>query len=494
MAQSGQSWVNGLKKNLQREGWSWRTLTAVVLFSAIILVFVFFGYTTNDAGGQGAAARVNNTFITLIDLNNETQRLERFYSSLFGGQMPPGAQRQFLQGQALENLISSEIMAQSAHSEGIYTSDKEVADLIVNDIDAFKDEGRFRRDRYEAVLTANSWTAGMFENRLRKDRQVQRLRLAFEAGLEPLALEKEKLQQLRKTQLNVAFVRMSPEKIVQGSAVADSEAQSRLADAEFKKRVNSEFESQKENLGQKEEVKASHILLKGDGPEVLKKATEIRAQAEKANFADLARKHSEDEGSKQSGGDLGYFGRGRMVPEFEKAAFELPVGQISQPIKSQFGYHIIKVHEHRKAAEAQLAQHELKLAKDLIAKDRLTEAIQQIEALLKAGNSAEVEALLKKKGLQWEESGFFDLTAGSIPKMGSLTVMESLPELVQSKTYLPRLVREGETQFILKFKEMKEVAVADQAKPASRGSELIAKWVEEQKQSARIDKNDAALR
>lgn len=110
-----------------------------------------------------------------------------------------------------------------------------------------------------------------------------------------------------------------------------------------------------------EEVKARHILISFKGSkmqpaegqkeltqeEALAKATELRAKIIAGeDFATVAKANSDDKGSGANGGDLGSFGRGRMVPEFEKEAFALPPGQVSEPIKSQFGYHIIKVESH----------------------------------------------------------------------------------------------------------------------------------------------------
>ncbi len=92
-----------------------------------------------------------------------------------------------------------------------------------------------------------------------------------------------------------------------------------------------------------EQVRASHILVKSED-----QAKAIFEQiAHDGDFGELAKQHSIDPGSKVKGGDLGYFGRGRMVAAFEKAAFALPVGEVSLPVQSQFGWHIIKVTDKR---------------------------------------------------------------------------------------------------------------------------------------------------
>ncbi|MEB3245771.1 MAG: peptidylprolyl isomerase [Vampirovibrionales bacterium] len=89
-------------------------------------------------------------------------------------------------------------------------------------------------------------------------------------------------------------------------------------------------------------VKASHLLV-SSLEEVNRCREEIQAGAQ---FADVAQRVSKCPSGK-SGGDLGYFGRGQMVPEFDKAAFELPVGQLSEPIQTQFGWHLLVVTDHQ---------------------------------------------------------------------------------------------------------------------------------------------------
>ena len=108
------------------------------------------------------------------------------------------------------------------------------------------------------------------------------------------------------------------------------------------------FEEHKSDYDQPEMVKASHILV-----ETEEKAKEIKKKlAEGADFAELARGESTDPMSAAEGGDLGFFARGRMVPEFEKAAFAMSPGQTSAPVKSEYGYHIIRVTDRKDAHEA----------------------------------------------------------------------------------------------------------------------------------------------
>ncbi|HHV38910.1 MAG TPA: foldase [Tepidimicrobium sp.] len=105
------------------------------------------------------------------------------------------------------------------------------------------------------------------------------------------------------------------------------------------------YEENKEAFGEAEQVKARHILV-----ETEEEAKEISKELESGgDFAKLAKKHSLDEASKESGGDLGFFGKGEMVKEFEKSAFSLKPNEISDPVKTDHGYHIIEVLEKKEA-------------------------------------------------------------------------------------------------------------------------------------------------
>ena len=108
--------------------------------------------------------------------------------------------------------------------------------------------------------------------------------------------------------------------------------------------IDTEYNKLADSLKGKEEVKASHILVDTE-----EKAKEAKKKLSKGtNFADVAKEFSNDKSTKSSGGTLGYFIEGQLVPEFEKKAFAMKVGEISDPVKTQFGWHIIKVEDKRK--------------------------------------------------------------------------------------------------------------------------------------------------
>jgi peptidyl-prolyl cis-trans isomerase C len=122
-------------------------------------------------------------------------------------------------------------------------------------------------------------------------------------------------------------------------AFFDKGVKGSLSDADTRKF----YDSQVSAIKPEEEVRARHILVEDE-----MKAKELFEMiGHGSDFADLAKKHSKDPGSREEGGDLGYFGRGQMVPQFEEAAFKLKKGDVSLPVQSQFGWHLIKLEDRR---------------------------------------------------------------------------------------------------------------------------------------------------
>jgi peptidylprolyl isomerase/peptidyl-prolyl cis-trans isomerase C len=118
-----------------------------------------------------------------------------------------------------------------------------------------------------------------------------------------------------------------------------------LKSAVTDKMIEEEYKKLAASMKDKEEIKVSHILVENE-----ETAKDVKKQLNKGGkFADIAAKYSTDQSSKSSGGTLGYVMQGQLVPEFEKKAFEMKTGEISDPVKTQFGWHVIKLEDKRKA-------------------------------------------------------------------------------------------------------------------------------------------------
>lgn len=131
----------------------------------------------------------------------------------------------------------------------------------------------------------------------------------------------------------------------------------------------------------KPKIRASHILVKDE-----KTAQDIKAKLDKGeDFAKLAKEYSQDAGSAQNGGDLGWFGPGKMVKEFEDAAYALNVGQVSQPVKTEYGYHIIKVTDKKKKPSYEQMKEEIEFE---VKKNKIDSAKMEskVEKLIKDAN------------------------------------------------------------------------------------------------------------
>jgi parvulin-like peptidyl-prolyl isomerase len=477
-----------------------KSITALVLFGAIIMVFVFFGLPNSmntGAGGGGSAAQVNNSLISAGDLINETSRLEQMYAPLFSGQAIGEAQRQFLRQQALESLISQELVSQIAKKEGIMATDAEIQDFIVKEITAFQKDGRFQRELYFQILQANRLNAVEFEEKIRKERKNMRTRRMFEIAAQPLALEVSKLKALQERKVNVSFAKFSKES-QKGKTFSAAEISTKLAEPTFAKKVEEYYNANLKDFAQEQQVKAQHILIKVDGSTTDEKAktqiTDLKKRAEKEDFGKLAKEFSADPGSKDKGGDLGFFSAGRMEPSFEKAAFSQTVGTVGEPVKTPFGYHLIKVTDKKDASQRSFDQVKTEIASQLIASENFDSNVAKLEEALAKNNSSEIDSLVKSLGATWEETGFFDGSVDMIPKLASNEASRAAFEVNDAKPLYPKVVRDGSDKFVIKFKAAKKEAAADTKTLSGqlardRSGDLFGSWIEEAKKSATIERN-----
>ncbi len=499
-----------VKKSLSQHSLTARSVIAYVLFGAIILVFVLFGFPGQEGStGTAIVAVVNGQIISGADLNEEVSQLERFYSQMFGGNFGMQAQRQMLESQAMENLITRELLAQESTKAGVLVSDKEIRDFIV-DIPAFQEQGRFDKARYFQYLEGTRSTAEEFESKIRKEAQRMRVKRLFDAVDSEVDLQTKKDAEVGGLKLNVQFVRMDRDQLMKGVHVSATQVEEFIKNPENLKKIEVDYETHKNELfSTPEQIKAQHILIKfkeGDGPsetKALTRISDLKVRAAKEDFATLAKANSEDEGSKAKGGDLGFFSRGQMVPQFESAAFNANVGDLIGPVKTNFGYHLIKVLDKKAGKVKGLPEAQAEIAQKLIAEMELDEKFQKIEELLGQKKWNEVEAQLKVWNVTWDESGDFDLQTEMIPKLsGGESLKEAIWGLGAPGQWYEHLVREGSVRYILKMKDIKQVATSlenkspknDMFSPGQQGSGVLFEgWLEAIRETNSVKRYKSAM-
>lgn len=481
-----------------------RNVTSILIFGAIVMVFVFFGLPGKMGMGVGSVARVNETLISVAEFQKEEQRVQKmqeYYAQMLGQPVNFDAERQRdIRHNAIQRLVNMELLSQAGHDQGIKASNNEIIDQI-RQIPEFQQDGRFQSDLYFRLLEANRLSANEFESSVRKQVEQTRTQKVFEIAATPSQLELDQQRALREIKWNVAFVRLNSAAEGKASAALQAEAKKALANPDFLKRVEDEYKANIQEYSKKEQVKAQHILVgfKNGDVESEKKAEEkikaIQERAKKEDFGKLASEVSEDPGSKGKKGDLGFFSRGKMVPEFENAAFGAPVGEVIGPVKSQFGYHLIKVNE---KLSANLEEQRQNIAEKILAREALDKNMKKIEEALAQGNESALNAELKELGLQWQETGYFDLGAEMIPKLEGENTASAVFQLSPSKPLSSQIVRSGGEKFILKLKETKKetVANADADKDnlkQRQAMQMLESWVENYRRSSTVEINNQVL-
>lgn len=438
---------------------------AILIFGLIILTFIFSGVFGKRAMGTGgAAAIVNSEVITMADLDQRMKQIEQQYQQMFGGKSQFSPERKMIMGQALQQLISAEMAFQISKEMGFMATDAEVRDFILK-IPAFQKEGRFQKSYYNNYLNATAMGPKEFEDKLRKEINTMRMQNFFEKAQYESSLEVQKNKDLKMVQQNYQFIQFNSKELAAKIPVSEQEVEAKLADKASQEALQNYFAQHKEQYSNPEQVKGSHILIKINDKvtetQALEKINQIKKQVTTANFAATAKKVSEDSGSKDIGGDLGFVSKGQMVPEFETALFSAKEGEIVGPVKSNYGYHLIYAVQKKAAYEATFEAHKKAIAREVIAETKLTEAITQLEKNLKEKKEEAVDAFVKANNLKWQETGFVSLDQESIPQIRSEQAQEAVSQLTASTPY-SSIIRDGEDRILIKFKEKKtEVAKQD---------------------------------
>lgn len=361
-----------------------------VFLALIILPFAFFGVDSYLGGVNSGddVAKIGDVKITQQQfqqaLRDQSERLRTQLGEQFDAKLLDAPEARTA---IIDDLVNQRLLMIEANKKGLFVGNDAIRQTI-GSIDAFKIDGKFSSERYEAALRAQGMTPASFEAQLRQDLTLQQLAgaigqsgvLAHTVSDRMLALQTEKreVMELRlgldsyldKVKLADGAARKFydenskqfelPEQARAEYVVLSMEtigAQLAVTEAEIK----SWYDGHKAQFQQAEERRASHILIASEklGKDKAKaRAEEVLKEVRKnpADFADLAKKNSDDPGSASKGGDLGFFGHGMMVKPFEDATLALKEGEISGVVESDFGFHIIKLTGIHAAKEKPLSE------------------------------------------------------------------------------------------------------------------------------------------
>ena len=434
-----------LDRMRRHKGWLKWSLALVVLAFIVFYIPSFLNDPT--AIGVGAApteviADVEGHSVTAGQFQQRYNSQIQAYRSAYGAGLSDQLLRQLgIEQQILQQMVDEQAALVEAERHGIRVSDEELAQQIFA-IPGLQENGRFvGEQRYEQILRSQvpPMTKATFEDTLRRSLMIDKLRAALTDWMTVSNDDVEREFRQRNEKARLQVVALTADAFRSQVNVSDADVSSYFdahkaeyrvgeqrkvrmllldRDQAFARTTVTPTEVQQYYNGNitqyqtPEQVRASHILLNTAGKDeaaVRKQAEDILQQVKAgADFAGLAKKFSEDEGSKANGGDLDYFSRGRMVPEFEAAAFALEVGQVSDIVRSQFGFHIIKVVDKKPAVTRSLDEVRPQIEEQL-KRQRADQQIATRATELAAGidDASDLDRVAKENGVMVTESEFF---------------------------------------------------------------------------------------
>ena len=378
----------------------------VLALSGGMLLYLVPTDPTNAQRSSDVVAKIGDQTISVAELRQQIQ--QRTQRSQIPPQMLP-----LYEQEILRSLLLQKEMQYEATQLGITVSNDEIADRIRQILPAaFNGDAPIPPDQYTALVQERTqMTVSGFEDAVRQGLLQEKFQKLVTDGISagPAELQEEFVYRNQKVKLDYAFIK--PEDLQAKVTVDEAEVKAAFDKNKSKyqipeKRVvryavvdvnqirqslqipdsdlMAQYKRNIQDYAVPDRVHVEHILLNTVGKpdaeveEIRKKAEDILAQAKKgSNFEDLAKKYSEDPGTKDKGGDLGWIIHGQTVPEFDKAAFSLPKGSISDLIKTQYGFHILKIIDKEQAHTKTFEE----VKPELLTQARLNGADQQANAL-----------------------------------------------------------------------------------------------------------------
>lgn len=347
---------------------------AKIIIGLIVISFSIFGIESLlFSGGSSGVADVNGEEISPFALQQEVSVQQRRLLALLGDEADPALldQAQMTQ-QALETLVQREIVKQAAADFDMRTSDATIADMI-GGMEQFQIDGQFSRDMFQSALASAGFTPALFRQRLAEDIQIGQLRAGLAGSDFSTPAEVALSARVSFEGRDVRYITLPMEFFVESVEVNEEDMQayyeantdSFMSDERFvveylelgidnyrqsidEQRLRDEFELVRDEFELSTEARVSHILFEGSADERAEKVQEAQdAIAGGMSFAEAAETFSEDVGSSQLGGDLGYTAGDTFPDAMEAAIATLEVGAQSGPVETDAGTHLLLVTDRR---------------------------------------------------------------------------------------------------------------------------------------------------
>ncbi|WP_434134453.1 SurA N-terminal domain-containing protein [Pseudomonas luteola] len=475
-------------QNIREHSQGW---IAKVIIGVIILLMALTGFEAIIRAGshQGAVALVNGEEIRQTDLNQAVEMQRRSLAQRLGPNFDPALlDEKRLRDAALKALIERELLLQDAKSNKFAFSEAALDQLILQTPE-FQVDGQFNAQRFDQTIAQMGYSRLQFREMLKQEMLMGQLRAGIagtgfvtDAELNAFAALERQTRDfathvVKADASKVAVTNdelqgyyddhrsefMTPDQVVidyielKKSAFADK-AQVKQED------LQALYQSETANLS--EQRNAAHILIevndKVNDEQAKAKIDEIKARLDKGeDFAALAKKFSQDPGSANKGGELGYAGRGVYDPAFEEALYGLNKEDVSAPVHSTFGWHLIKLLGVQEAKVPSLESMKPRLEAELKAReaDRLfVEAIRNLESA--AFEASDLSQPAQEQGLKVQTSKPFGREGGEEGVIANRQVVQAAfsPEVLEDGANSNAIQLDDETAVILRVKEHRKPA------------------------------------
>ena len=439
-------------------------IIAKIIVGLIIVTFALFGVESlvGLANSEKAPAEVNGEEISNQDLQRgiELQRRQLLAQMGENGN-PADIDENQLRRMVLQALVDQEVRLQSAESQGLYLSEAMIDQMIVATPD-FQIDGRFDRNQFEAVLRGAGYTPLMYRELLRKEQLIAQERNAYQLSAFATEQQVNRLLKLDRQTRDIAWAELSLEQFLDAAQVSEAELESRYAEQQerFMTRpqvvlsyvelnqadfvapesvtaaeVESAYQQELARFQGTEERAAAHILFEEDGLEQAE-AVRQRILDGELSFAEAAREFSADPGSAAQGGELGYNARGVFTGPFEDTLFTMQPGELSEPVRTEFGYHLIQLNDVRSSEPPALSEIETELRRELAQSRAEAEYVAALERLADLSfSSADLVVPADELGLDIQETEPFS-------EGGSAAGLASNPRVVKA-AFSEALIDEG---------------------------------------------------